>query len=97
MASRWPMEPWAVSIVATTAGPRVHLVEDRILHTETEPRSLCGVKASRPTLAPFKLNGCKRCCTAALKAGLTTIIDINGDVLDVQTMLDTNGPKPGSR
>ena len=54
MASKWPLEPWAVSIVETTSGPTVHLVDDRILHTEAEPRSLCGVKASTPTLAAFR-------------------------------------------
>ena len=97
MAPKWPMEAWAVSIVGTTAGPDVHLVEDRILHTDAEPRSLCGVNASLPTRTPFELNGCKRCCKAALKAGLTTVIDVNGHVLDVQTILDTNRPKPGSR
>jgi hypothetical protein len=74
----------------------VHLVEDRALHTETEPLSLCGVQAALPTTTPFKLNGCKRCCKAALKAGLTTVIDVNGDVLDVRTILETNWPKQGS-
>ena len=97
MASRWPMEPWAVSIVATLSGPRLHLVEDRVLLTETEPRSLCGVQASLPARAPFRLNGCKRCCVGALKAGLTTAIDVNGDLLDVQTIIESNRPKPGSR
>lgn len=96
MASRWPMEPWAVSIVGASSGPRVHLVEDRILHTDAEPRSLCGVKASTPTRSVFALNGCKRCCKAALKAGLTRVIDVNGEVLDTQIILDTNWPKPGT-
>lgn len=97
MASRWPMEPWDVTILATSSGPKVHLVEDRILHTQAEPRSLCGVEASLPTTTPFKLNGCKRCCKAALKAGLTTVIDVNGDVLDVQTILDNTGSRPGGQ
>ena len=39
MAPKWPMEAWAVSVVATSAGPDVHLVEDRLLHTDVEPRS----------------------------------------------------------
>ena len=90
MASTWPMEPWAVSILATSSGPKVHLVEDRILHTETEPRSVCGVQASLPTTTPFQLNGCKRCCKAALKAGLTTVIDVNGDVLEIRAILEIN-------
>ena len=54
MAPKWPMEAWAVSVVATTAGPDVHLVEDRALHTDAEPRSLCGVNASLPTRTPFR-------------------------------------------
>lgn len=73
----------------------MHLVEDRILHTGPGPRSLCGVTASLPTRTPFKLNGCKRCCKAALKAGLTTIIDVDGGMLDVQTILD-DWAKPAS-
>ena len=96
MASSWPMEPWAVSILGTPPGPGVHLVEDRIRHTEPGPRTLCGVNASLPTRTPSKLNGRKRCCKAALKAGLTTIIDVDGEVLDVQNILD-NWPKPRSR
>lgn len=92
MASTWPMEPWAVSILATSSGPKVHLVEDRILHTETEPLSLCGVPVSLPTTTPFKLNGCKRCCKAALKAGLTSVIDVTGDVLEIRAILDNSWP-----
>jgi len=88
MATGWPMEPWAVSIVGSKSKPDVHLVEDRILHAEAEPRSLCGVKASVPPQTSFRRSGCKRCCTAALRAGLTTVIDINGDVLEVRAILE---------
>jgi len=88
MAAGWPMEPWAVSIVGSKSVPDVHLVEDRILTTEAEPRSLCGVKASVPAESLFKQSGCKRCCRAALKAGLTSVIDVNGEVLDIRAVLD---------
>lgn len=95
-STEWPLEPWQVSIVGTSSGPGVHLAEDRILASAAQPRSLCGVNACTPTRTPFGRNGCKRCCKAALKAGLATVIDVNGDVLDVQTILDTNWPKPQS-
>ena len=96
MATPWPMEPWAVSIVGSKTAPDVHLVEDRILHAEA-PRTLCGVKASVPAQTPFQRSGCKRCCKAALKAGLTTVIDVNGNVLDIQAILDGNRPEPTTR
>lgn len=88
MATAWPMERWAVSIVSSKSVPDVHLVEERVLQTQAQPRSLCGVKASLPARTPFQRSGCKRCCKAALKAGLATVIDINGDVLDVRALLD---------
>lgn len=89
MASKWPLEPWAVSILGTSSGLVVHLVEDRHLRAESEPRSLCGVNVSSLPAASFKVNGCKRCCKAALKAGLTTVIDVNGEVLNVRTLVDS--------
>jgi hypothetical protein len=46
------------------------------------------VKASLPARTPFQRSACKRCCMAALEAGLATVIDINGDVLDVRALLD---------
>ncbi len=45
---------------------------------------------SLPARTPFQRSGCKRCCKAALKAGLSTVIDLNGDLLDVQALLDGN-------
>ena len=90
MATAWPMEPWAVSIVGSNSAPNAHLVEDRVLQTQVQPRTLCGVKVSLPARTPFQRSGCKRCCKAALKAGLATVIDLNGDLLDVQALLDGN-------
>ncbi len=43
MATAWPMEPWAVSIVGSKSAPNAHLVEDRVLQTQVQPRTLCGV------------------------------------------------------
>ena len=97
MATAWPMEPWAVSVVGSKTSPDVHLVEDRILHTEAAPRGLCGVMASVPAQSLFQRSGCKRCCKAALKAGLTMVIDVNGNVLDIQAILDGNRPEPTSQ
>jgi hypothetical protein len=88
MEDRRAPAPWDVSIVGTPGGLMVHLVENRVLHTHDEPRALCGNKASTPTRTPFQLNGCKRCCKAALKKGLTTVIDVNAEVVDVQAVLD---------
>jgi hypothetical protein len=89
MASKWPLEPWAVSILGTSSGPVAHLVEDQLLHADVKPRSLCGVKASSTATTSFKVDGCKRCCKAALTAGLTSVIDVNGEVHDVRTLLTT--------
>ena len=69
------LAPWDVAIVGTPGGLMVRLIENRVLHTEAEPRALCGNKASTPTRTPLQLNGCKRCCKATLKAGLTTAVD----------------------
>jgi hypothetical protein len=62
------LAPWDVSLIGTQSGLWVHLVENRVLHTEPDPRALCGNKAVVRTATPFSLNGCKRCCQAALKA-----------------------------
>jgi hypothetical protein len=66
----------------------VHLVENRVLYTDPDPRALCGNKAVLRTRTPFSLNGWKRCCKAAMKAGLTTVVDVDGDLVDVQAVLD---------
>jgi hypothetical protein len=42
MATAWPMEPWAISIVASKSVPDVHLVEDRLLQTQAQPRPFAG-------------------------------------------------------
>ncbi|HET7741172.1 MAG TPA: hypothetical protein VFL67_11030 [Mycobacterium sp.] len=88
MAARWPMEAWALTLMEATSGSDVHLVEDHILNTQSSPLALCGVEVVKATRTSFKRSGCSGCSQAALEAGLTTIIDVNGDLVDIRSLLD---------
>lgn len=49
------LAPWEVSFIAMESGLWVHLVENRVLHTETDPRALCGNKAVLRTRTPDRV------------------------------------------
>ena len=82
------LAPWDVALADSPGGLMVHLVENRVLHTQADPRALCGVGVSGRTRTPFELNGCKRCCKKALKANLDAVVDVTGDVITIQSVLD---------
>jgi hypothetical protein len=82
------LNPWDVEIVQSAGGLMVHLIENRELHTGVDPRALCGRKATGNARVWFALNGCSRCCKAALKAGLEVVVDVDGQLAKVQDVLD---------
>ena len=89
-----PLEPWEVSIVASSTGAVPHLIETSELDTATEPHALCGVKAKRPTRTSFASRGCLRCCSAALGAGLKVVVIGAGDQLVDLTEVRRTPPAP---
>lgn len=77
-----------VAVIGSATGSWVHLVENRELHTSSDPHCLCGNKAAKPTQTWFALSGCRRCCKAGIKAGLVEIVDVDGAVVRLQDVLD---------
>lgn len=86
-SSTRPLQPWDVSIVASQTGSIVHLIENRDLHNSPGPRALCGIQANAPTSVWFALNGCKRCCRAAVKAGLESVVDVDAELIALSDVL----------
>lgn len=75
-------------MVSSPGGLSVHLIEPRELHTSPAPTALCGSKASQKTRTWFALNGCRRCCRAALKQGIVAVVDTDGRIVKIDNVLN---------
>lgn len=67
-----------VFIFDTASGLAPHLVDS------TSPeKTVCGLAPSRPSRTWFSLAGCRKCRRAAVKAGIATVTDVDGDRIDL--------------
>lgn len=67
-----------VFIVDTRGGLAPHLV-----WSTTPERTLCGLELHVSTRTWFELAGCAKCRKAARTAGIVTITDVDGDVIEL--------------